>query len=289
MKFDLNKAFPHPVLRHGSDDYPDAEFEVQMRLHRQKGSSAVHLSADFSLSEDDILAHIEHGRASFVLILECSMTHVRRAYRARRPTLDEMLPAGELRGLVELRPFVVATCAIGDFRAEGWHDDYRSIDSTSVAAGAVLAADEPKHYYVDNAEEAPIGSIFATTPVSTVQDGRWRCDLGGERIEIQLSTIDHAQLTSARRTLDGTADAAYLMNGIYLPALHHVLMEADLNSDEYDGRRWFRSLNARLVEHKLKSLGTEGVNRLEDAQLLLASPFRSMPCLVRRVETDGAT
>lgn len=280
MKFDLNKAFPHPVLRYGSDDYPDAEFQVEIQLDRLKGSSSIRLAVEFSLSEDDILEQVEQGRASFVLILECPMTHLRKAYTALEPNFDEVLPAGELRGLVELRPFVVATCAIRDFRAKGWHEDYHSMDSISVAAGAVLAADEPKQYYIDNAEEAPIGSIFVTAAVDAIQDGRWRCNLDGERIEIQLSTTDHGRLTSARRALNGTADAAYLMNGIYLPALHHVLMEADMHRDDYETHRWFRSLNARLAEHRLSRIGTMGANRLEDAQHLLESPFGSMPCLL---------
>ena len=79
--------------------------------------------------------------------------------------------------------------------------------------------------------------------------------------------------------MDGKAEAAYLMNGIYLPALHQVLVEADSARDEYESRRWFRSLDTRLIERKLQPLGSERANRLDDAQRLLEDPFRSMPCL----------
>ena len=279
MKFDLRKAFPHPVLRPHSNDYPDAEFEVQMELGRQRGSSRVDLSADFSLSDEDILQHVEQGAASFVLILECSMTHTRKAYSTMAPHLEDTLPAGQLRGLVELRPFIVATELIRDFRAQGWHDEFADMPSITVLPGTVLAADEPKAYYIDNAEEAPIGSIFVTTPVDTARDGRWNCNLDGERVEIQLSKDDFRRLKAARSALNDRADAAYLMNGIYLPALHHVLMEADSSSGDYESRRWFRALDAKLAEHKLQALGKEQANRLEDAQRLLDDPFRSMPCL----------
>lgn len=279
MKFDLRKAFPHPVLRPHSNDYPDAEFEAQMELERQRDSSGVHLSANFSLSDEDILEQIELGAASFVLILECSTTHTRKAYRTTHPSLDDTLPSGQLRGLVELRPFVVATQLIHDFRASGWHKEFVDMPSIMATAGTVLAADEPKSYYIDNAEEAPIGSIFSTTSVETARDGRWSCSIEGERVEIQLSTNDHRRLTTARKSLDGKADAAYLMNGIFLPALHHVLIEADSNPDDYESRRWFRSLDAKLVDRKLDPLGADRANRLEDAQRLLEDPFRSMPCL----------
>ena len=188
MKFNLWKAFPHPVLGPHSDDYPDAEFEVQMELKRHRRSSRVDLSADFSLSDEDILATIEQGSASFVLILECSMTHTRRAYRTTDFHLEDTWPSGELRGLVELRPFVVATRTIHNFRAHGWHEEFQDMGSLTATAGTVLAVDEPKSYHIDNAEEAPIGSIFEVQPVATARDGRWSCSLEGERITIQLST-----------------------------------------------------------------------------------------------------
>ena len=268
-----------PGLEAHSNDYRDAEFEVQMDLKRQRHASRVHLSADFSLSDEDILGVIEQRTASFVLILECSTTHTRRAYRTTDFHLEDTWPSGQLRGLVELRPFVVATRTIQDFRAHGWHEEFKDMGPLTARAGTVLAVDEPKSYYIDNAEEAPIGSIFETKPVATARDGRWSCSLEGERVTVQLSTNDHRRLTTARNSLAGKADAAYLMNGVYLPALHHVLVEADLARDEYESRRWFRSLDAKLIERKLQPLGAERANRLDDAQRLLEDPFRSMPCL----------
>ena len=280
MKFDLRKAFPHPVLRHGSNDYPDAEFQAEISLERNKGTSHIQLCAHFSLSEDDILQQMENDAACFVLILECSMTHVRLALRTTAETLSKDIPAGQLRGAVELRPLVVATRVISDFRAKGWHKDFANMPSMTIGPGTVLAADDPKTYYIDNAEEAPIGSIFTTTSVDNAQEGRWRCNLHADRIEIQLSSNDHQRLTTAREALRDKADGAYLMNGIYLPALYHVLTEADSDAESYEDYRWFRSLEARLSEHNLQPLGTKGASRLEDAQQLLKNPFRSMPCLI---------
>ncbi len=93
MKFDLKKAFPHPVLRPHSNDYPDAEFQVQMDLRRQRGASRVDIAADFSLSDEDILEQIEAGAASFMLILECSTTHTRKAYRTSDSHLEDTIVA----------------------------------------------------------------------------------------------------------------------------------------------------------------------------------------------------
>ena len=279
MKFDLRKAFPHPVLRPGSNDYPDADFEAEIDIRRKRGMTHVHLSVVFSLSEDDLLKLIEQDAACFVLVLECSTTHLRAAFRTTSTTLEQTFQPGQLRGLVELRPFVVATRTNVAFQADGWHEDFADMPPLTLFPGTVLAADEPKDYYIDNAEEAPIGSIFTTAPLATAHDGTWSCNLNDEKVEIQLSPEDHERLTAARKLLDGKSDAAYLMNGLFLPALLHVLVEADANLGDYEGRRWFRSLNAKLTERNLEPLGASSANRLAHAQRLLEHPFSSMPCL----------
>ena len=279
MRFDDGKAFPHPVLRYGSSDYPDAEFQAQLDLVRSEHGSGVRLSAQFDLSAPNLLDLIERRVAQYTLILSCSMTHFRIAYTTTTTTLVRDIPPGKLRGLTELIPFVVASSEIRDFRSECWHEDFRDIGRLDISPGMVLAADSQKTYFIDNAEEAPISSIFETREIANARDGQWDCNLDGERVEILLSPNDYKRLYRARKELNGTADAAYLMNGLWLPALHHVLVLADASTGDYDGRRWFRALNARLSEAKCDSLGSRASDRLKDAQQLLEYPFASLPCL----------
>ena len=63
MKFDPGKAWPHPVLRPPSygDDYPQAEFEVEIEVKRIKGallhdSTAARVVALFQLLVQDTTA-----------------------------------------------------------------------------------------------------------------------------------------------------------------------------------------------------------------------------------------
>ena len=279
MRFDDGKAFPHPVLRHGSRDYPDAEFQAQLDLVRQENGSGVRLSAQFDLSAPNLLELIERGDAQYTLILSCSMTHFRMACTTATPCLERDIPPGKLCGLTELLPFVVASSELRDFRSDCWHEDFRGIGRLDIPPGTVLAADSQKTYFIDNAEEAPISSIFETREITKAQDGQWECNLDGERVRVLLSPSDHHRLSRARIKLNNTAEAAYLMNSLWLPALHHVLVLADANTDDYDGRRWFRALDARLSEAKCLPLGSDRSDRLKDAQQLLDYPFASLPCL----------
>lgn len=280
LRFDEAKAFPHPVLRHGSSDYPDAEFQAQLNLVRRLHGSGVQLSARFDLSEPALLELIEMGLAHYTLILSCSRTHYRISWSTAERELEQDIPSGKLRGLAELFPFVVASSEILEFRADGWHEDFLHMGPLDISPGTVLAADSQKAYFIDNAEEAPIGSIFETKESSNVMDGCWECSLDGERVEILLSSGDHARLTNARRRVANTSDSAYLMNGVWLPALHHVLVLADASAGEYDGRRWFRALDKRLSDVQCRTLGsTVSADRLRDAQRLLEYPFGSLPVL----------
>lgn len=280
MRFDEQKAFPHPVLRHGSSDYPNAEFQAQLNLVRRENSSGVRLTARFDLSEPDILKLIERGMAHYMLILSCSKTHYRISCSTTGRELQQDISPGRLRGLTELFPFVVASSEIHSFRADGWHDDFLHVGPLDIPAGTVLAADSQRSYFVDNAEEAPIASIIETKASSHIVDGCWECSLDEQRVEILLSPGDYDRLTSARKRVADTSDAAYLMNGLWLPALHHVLVLADASAGEYDGHRWFRALNKRLSDVQCRELGSNAnADRLKDAQRLLESPFGSMPML----------
>ena len=66
MRFDPGKAYPHPVLRPPDvgDDYPNAEFQVEIEVNRSVGSTAVDVAAEFDLSDLDLLALVDARAAA---------------------------------------------------------------------------------------------------------------------------------------------------------------------------------------------------------------------------------
>ena len=68
-----------------------------------------------------------------------------------------------------------------------------------------------------------------------------------------------------------------MINSIYLPALIHVLSEADQSEREYSGYRWFSTLDQKLGELGCPPLGRGAPDRLADAQKLLNSPLGRLP------------
>lgn len=285
MKFDPAKTYPHPVLRPGSSDYPGAEFQVDIKLDRLSGGTELRMTADFHLSDPDLLGLVESDGARYVLHVLAPKIHFRTVLDSSDPSVDSVFPEGRLHGHVVLSPFLICTRHVAGLSIAGWHDDYAAL-SFDVAPGAVLAQDTPKEYWVDTAEETPVGSIFSVR-VSHDRDlktGMWRCYLHEDKVVIQMPAEDHQRFLSARNRVNRTADAQYLMNGLYLPALVWVLQEADRNEESYAGYRWYRALQAQLGVADCSPLGDEHADRLLDAQRLLQLPFARMPLMVDGVD-----
>ena len=182
MRFDPGKAWPHPVLRPPTygDDYPHAEFEVEIEVERTQGSTSVEVVADFELSDPDLLRLVENGAAEYVLLIKASRTHFREMISSVEQHIDRRFSGGDLSGRVEFAAFLVCRKELSNFSAEGWHSDFsgRTFD---ISSGSVLAEDVSKDYWVDTADEAPLGSIFGHRPRSYVPSGCWELEMAEDR------------------------------------------------------------------------------------------------------------
>lgn len=275
MKFDPGKSFPYPVLRPGNNDYEKVEFQVDPTIDRVGGTTALTLSAEFELSDPDLLALEKSGVATYCLLVRCHTTHFRRLYTDLRSGAKIVIEDGELSDRTEVCAFLVCTTAISDFRAQHWHSDYQGMHF-NLDPGSVLAQDEPWIFWVDKADEGSIGSMFELIGLGN-DDGEWYCDLNEERVRIVMSESDFKEFTVARNRAQSTASYShYIMNGVYLPALAWLLAEADQSSTDYRSCRWYSCVQNRLEQLNLPPLceGDSSVeNRLIHAQKLFEQPF----------------
>ena len=287
MRFDPGKAWPHPVLRPPSygDDYPNAEFEVEIEVRRAQGSTSIEVNADFELSDPDLLHLAQTGAAQYMLLIKASRTHFRNVLSSDAPRITRLFAGGDLSGRVEFAPFLVSTQALTSFSARGWHPDFAG-RVYEISAGSVLAEDVPKDYWVDTADEAPLGSIFGHKPSSRVPNGRWELELAENRVWIVMSESDSERYSAARNLANNRPEGQYLMNGLYLPALIAVLTQVDQHPQDWSECRWFESLDQRLQAVECKQLGSAGADRWIDAQRLLDMPFTKMP-VIAEAQTGG--
>ena len=287
MRFDPGKAWPHPVLRPPSygDDYPHAEFEVEIAVERTQGSTSVEVTADFELSDPDLLRLVQDGEARYALLIKASRTHFREMISFGGPRVHGLFSGGDLSGRVEFAPFLICTKDLFSFSAEGWHTDFagRTFD---IHTGSVLAEDVPKDYWVDTADEALLGSIFGHKHRPDVPSGYWELELAEDRVWVVMSEADAQLYRVARNRANHRPESQYLMNGLYLPALIAVLNEVDQNIEDYSECRWFASLDHRLQAVNCRQLGSPNANRWADAQRVLDMPFTKMPIIAEAESED---
>lgn len=276
MRISSAKAFPHPVLRLGSDDYADAEFQMIAEPVRAESSTALRLSIEFIMNDPGLSRLIEQRRAAYSVLVRCPATHFRRGFRTESENLTATFPAGALFRETEITAYLVALEAMSLPHNPSWHADFQDGREYLVDAGAVLALDGPEVIPVDHADDLPIGSIFTTNVDPHLRSGEWRVQLDGDQVVVMLRADDHSRLEAERARTRSTADEEYLISAVFLPALVHVLHMADRAPDEYSSCRWFGNVNARLSELDRDELGTDGANRVLDAQRIFDAPFRRL-------------
>jgi len=279
VKWEETKSWPYPVLRPNSDDYQGVEFQVCIDSQQLPESTELEIEAEFALSDSDLLRLVGTGQAEYLLLVKCSTTHYRREFRSAEPLIRQRFKNGKLAGKVDFAPFLVAVKALSDFRSQHWHADYQAL-TPQFEAGATLAVDHPQTYWIDTADERSVTSMFRVAKAD-VPDGQWRCRPQLDHIDIELSERDYGRFNGARSRAYGQPDSAYLLNGVYLPALIWLLMEVDQGDDGggYADSRWYQALNQALARRQLSELGAASADRLADAQALLELPFAKMPIL----------
>ena len=280
MRFDLAKAWPHPVLRPSEygDDYLVSEFQTSFEVSQNRSRTSVGVEVEFFLDDPDLLGLVLEGSAKYALLVKSPRTNFRDFIQSSSEHISKVYSGGDLSGRVEFAPFLISTCRIPEFRADRWNPDFGEM-VFEIDVGAVLAEDAPEDYWVDAADESLLGAIIGHKENEFLADGRWEYQLGEDRIWILMSRGDAEKYLIARDGADNRPEAQYLINGLYLPVLVAALNELDRDVDPFRDFRWFASLDHRLEELGCPPLGAGKSDRAVDAQKILESPFPKMPIM----------
>ena len=286
MRYEPNKAFPHPVLRPLVDggqysDFPGYGFQTTVEPEVTEDGAHIELQVAFDIKHPDILAAIKDGRAEFSVLVYCHVTYFRRYARSCEPKLIIKICAGDVDRSVELRPSVVVTKPILDYEPHGLHEELLG-RSFSVGAGALLAQDYGVDFPASREYMRPITSIFQIAPDPDQPQGK--CDIRfGDPVQIVVNPEDNSRLAAAR--LSGEKRPV-IMNSIYLPAVMALLGEAIQWTKEPPGDRWFE-----VVKYKAVAAGLDWdrfmdgrINLWYAAQTLLKNPARHLDFMIEEVE-----
>jgi hypothetical protein len=266
MQFDPQRAFPYPVLRPSVDDYVDGDFQASTDFSQSEDGQNIVVSCEFALSVSELGRLIKSGMASYVAVISCRDTYFRRPIRTTASAVNELIPASQLRGEVQVFPYIVALKPIERFSCRLINSEFGK-GPFSFEVGSVLAIDEPKAIYVDRDLFKPVSSVFELVRNDNLSEAEWRIDLQFDKVQIGVSPQMKERIDVFRNT---AKNRAILINSIYFAAVVHCLSELQQSASEYEGRRWAEVFSQQCHN---RSIDLEHDQAYSMAQKLLGHPL----------------
>jgi hypothetical protein len=280
MKFDPQKSFGYPVLRPGSEDYVQADFQsgISLSIDEKKEDQYV-ISYDIAIGVKEIGDLVKAGKAAAQIQLNCRTTFYGNVFAVSSLRGRIPIPSDSVRGELAISCYVTAKESISRFKSGKVNPEFGSA-LIRFPQNAVLACDTPAHYWVDREVFRNITSIFDWSKDPELAEGQWRLNLDGERVEIVVSPTQLDILTQAGVT---KRNQAIIRNSVIFGAILEIVNTLKGKND-YSERRW-----ARNVLSKCASLGmvlTESSDAVEIAQKLMARPLVALNAMVFKSGDD---
>lgn len=278
MRYDANKAFPHPVLRPlidggQSSDFPGYGFQTTVAPRVSPDGSNIELEVRFDITQPDIVRAVEGGQARFSVLAYCSTTYYRMHFGSAEPHLVATIPAGHVDRTVEVRPSIVVTTEMDRYRPTGLHDELAS-RMFHVQAGGLLAQDHTVRFPASREFLGPITSIFQISPDPNQPRGKFDIRFG-DPVQIVVHPDDNLKLAVARHMSE---KRSVIMNSVYLPAVIALLGEAVQYGPDGTDERWYEVVRFKMdsVELDWEELLEGRINLWSAAQMLLDQPSRHL-------------
>jgi len=268
MKFDPQKVFPYPVLRPDIDDYVDGRFRATADFTVSDDASEITINVKFDLSVAAIRKAIDAEDAEFVAVIASRETFYRTAVTTSKGKVSKKLDSDEIRGELEISPFIAAKRDIENFKSVDINPEFGA-GSFSFKAGEVLAVDEPKVVYFDRDLFKPLSSVIELEKNKAVPEWTWKLSFDQHKLRIVVGEKTKEEIDRARNS---NRNRSILMNSVYFSAIAEAVNQLKQPSD-YDGLRWASVIRQQCHN---KGINLEGSDSYQTTQTLLANPMGLM-------------
>ncbi len=270
--------YPWPVL--GDEDAVSGTFAPIVKIPSNKETITVR--GDFNLDNKSIQDLISDGRASYVLQVTCVATHMRRCYLFTDSQFEVSIPAADIRGVVWLDYFVLATKNIVSYVNEAAHPDYEGAESgVSLTQGDILAEANPDKF---DAKKRYAGSRAVSDILKVERDpnltGPMSVDPDKDKIIVRLPGPDFDKLAGFAKSKEEKVNSI-LQSGVAFPAIMIALQYAFEDQNYYGQFIWFNVLKDRTEKAKI-DWSKENIPNI--AQEILRGPVGRMLSGLREIE-----
>jgi hypothetical protein len=275
MKFDLQRAFPYPVLRPESNDYIDGDFQTEATFRTNDDSHALCVDVMWTLSVPEIQELIDSNQASFVLIISCRATFLRHTEQRNESEFSVFFEAGQLIGEIKVFSFIATKEKIDGFKCE-WVNKEWGDTAFSFEPGALLAMEKPREIYLDKDLTKKITSVFRLVQDDNMDRYKWKIDADDDVVKIRVNSFMKEKIDLARNS---EKNKSILLNSIYFGAVMQCITFLKSEAEEYDNYRW-----AKIMKYQIEELSSFGKEESIIAQDLLYSPLKKLETYVFGIE-----
>ncbi len=260
---------PYPLLAKTNDSYRKSSFDGIAELK----ASGKELRLEFRavLRCTSLRNLVRAGLAGYALHVESPVTSYRRLFEFNDAPFHLTLAADEVRGSLQVTPFVVAKAAIEGYASDDFHEAYEG-QAFSFARGHILAVDQTTEFLLQaHDERETLPSIVRVEPLGReAGEAALRVDCGSDYI---VARLPQGMYDAYRRYAKGVYSATFLSCVVW-PALTAALekLQGALRAGEEPRTRWRRVLVHLLEEEKI-DLATKDAEPLAVAQRLLRDPL----------------
>lgn len=266
MKF--NNSFPYPVLSVENDDYIGSKFETKVEAQKTFGRLNINLSCN--LQDNTIANLIADGKVKYALHVECPQTSFRKIYQSDDAKIIASIEENNLRGKIDVHPFILANETIVDYKNANLNDFY-SDASITFEKGNILALGEAVEVtlFEDDLEAQNLPSIVTIRRSESAKEMVVSLNSPQIMIELPKTIYDQYSINAGSRLKET------ILSMVILPSLMDVFYALKEDSADYSEYKWYQVLEQIFKKNgiPLTQVIDGTVPVLKAAQLVLQNPL----------------
>lgn len=267
-----NKYYPYPIVESTNIAYVTTKFYSDVDF--KKDAYNYRLEFISSVNDEKIEGMIKSGELVYTFHIECPQTGFRIVHCTDENKSELAIDGDKLNGKVQVCTFITAQKDIVNYENQDFIQDYKGI-KFKIGANCVFGIGKLIEFDVckQHDELSGTASIFSIIINMDENEKSIKINMSGEKIELKMPKEAYYKYKNM-----GSQQALYTVFNamIIFPAMVYVLKELQGHIDDYNDRRWFKSLRKTfksLLELELDEQTLESMDVYEKAQKLLKEPY----------------
>lgn len=261
--------FPHPVLWSQNSGFRTGTFGFGERISVVEAADGATIDLEVNLDNSDLERLLSEEGLGLGIKVQCEETYFNHVQACVRGPSQLRVVGRKLAGRWTLRAIAWLTAPLRLSELTTVDAEFET-GGSDLQPGTVIAIGDERAFFSGQEKHAPLESVFELVLDQSLPAGRYSVSFDDDRIQLLAGHESHPVIAELRGTRQGRAS---LLNGVYLPVVQRILEEMKQPGSDHSGKRWFRVLNAKMIE---RGMSINSLDTLDAAQQLLKEPLQRL-------------